>query len=66
MLERRSNALQVGQNVMVIGNPFRLDATLTTGVVSAVGRHIDGIGGKPIHGCVQTDAAINPGKYADD
>jgi S1-C subfamily serine protease len=57
-----SNDLQVGQSVMAIGNPFGLDDTLTTGVVSALGRDVDGIGGRPIHGCIQTDAAINPGK----
>jgi len=56
-----SNDLQVGQSVMAIGNPFGLDDTLTTGIVSALGRDVDGIGGRPIHGCVQTDAAINPG-----
>merc|ERR1712176_158858 len=56
-----SNDLQVGQSVLAIGNPFGLDDTLTTGVVSAVGRDVDGIGGRPIKGCIQTDAAINPG-----
>lgn len=56
-----SNDLQVGQSVLAIGNPFGLDDTLTTGVVSALGRDINGIGGRPIRGCVQTDAAINPG-----
>merc|ERR1712157_408380 len=56
-----SNDLQVGQSVLAIGNPFGLDDTLTTGVVSAVGRDGDGIGGRPIKGCIQTDAAINPG-----
>jgi len=56
-----SNDLQVGQSVLAIGNPFGLDDTLTTGVVSALGRDVNGIGGRPIHGCVQTDAAINPG-----
>jgi len=56
-----SNDLQVGQSVMAIGNPFGLDDTLTTGVVSALGRDVDGIGGRPIKGCIQTDAAINPG-----
>jgi S1-C subfamily serine protease len=49
-----SNDLQVGQSVMAIGNPFGLDDTLTTGIVSALGRDVDGIGGRPIHGCIQT------------
>jgi len=56
-----SNDLQVGQSVLAIGNPFGLDDTLTTGVVSALGRDLDGIGGRPIRNCIQTDAAINPG-----
>ncbi|KAL7545536.1 LOW QUALITY PROTEIN: hypothetical protein ACHAWF_008885, partial [Thalassiosira exigua] len=56
-----SNDLQIGQNVLAIGNPFGLDYTLTTGVVSALGRDVDGIGGRPIKGCIQSDAAINPG-----
>ena len=56
-----SNNLQVGQSVLAIGNPFGLDDTLTTGVVSALGREVEGIGGRPIKGCIQTDAAINPG-----
>jgi len=56
-----SNDLLVGQSVLAIGNPYGLDFTLTTGVVSALGRDVDGVGGRPIHGCVQTDAAINPG-----
>jgi len=47
--------------VLAIGNPFGLDHTLTTGVVSALGREVDGVGGRPIKGCIQTDAAINPG-----
>jgi S1-C subfamily serine protease len=56
-----SNDLQVGQTVLAIGNPFGLDDTLTKGIVSALGRDVDGIGGRPIHGCIQTDAAINQG-----
>lgn len=56
-----SNNLQVGQSVLAIGNPFGLDDTLTMGIVSALGRDVDGIGGRPIKGCIQTDAAINPG-----
>jgi S1-C subfamily serine protease len=53
--------LQVGQNVYAIGNPFGLDFTLTTGIVSALGRTIQGVGGATIFDVVQTDAAINPG-----
>ena len=52
-----SDDLQVGQNVMAIGNPFGLDNTLTTGVVSAIGRDVNGFGGRKIKGCVQTDGA---------
>lgn len=53
--------LIVGQKALAIGNPFGLDHTLTTGVVSALGREVDGIGGVTIRDMVQTDAAINPG-----
>ena len=53
--------LQVGQKVFAIGSPFGLDQTLTTGVISALGREITSIGGRPIEGVIQTDAAINPG-----
>ncbi|MEZ4465471.1 MAG: trypsin-like peptidase domain-containing protein [bacterium] len=53
--------LQVGQRVLAIGNPFGLDHSLTTGVVSAVGRTMRAVGGRTIHGVVQTDASINPG-----
>jgi len=56
-----SAGLRVGQSVLAIGNPFGLDNTLTTGIVSALGRDINGAGGRPIKDCVQTDAAINPG-----
>jgi S1-C subfamily serine protease len=53
--------LEVGQKVLAIGNPFGLDHTLTTGVISALGREVDGIGGVTIRDMIQTDAAINPG-----
>ena len=56
-----SRDLQVGQKVFAIGNPFGLDYTLTTGVVSALGRTIQSFGNRSIEGVIQTDAAINPG-----
>jgi len=51
----------VGQKAIAIGNPFGLDHTLTTGVVSAIGRQVLGAGGVTIRDMIQTDAAINPG-----
>ncbi len=57
----QSNHLQVGQSVYAIGNPFGLDLTLTTGVISALGREIESIARIPIRDVIQTDAAINPG-----
>jgi S1-C subfamily serine protease len=57
----RSENLRVGQSVFAIGNPFGLDQTLTTGVISALGREIQSAAGVPIRDVVQTDAAINPG-----
>ena len=56
-----SKDLSVGQRVYAIGNPFGLDQTLTTGVVSALNREIDSVNQRTIRGVVQTDAAINPG-----
>lgn len=54
-------ALQVGQKTIAIGNPFGLDHTLTTGVISALGREVRGVSGITIRDMIQTDAAINPG-----
>jgi S1-C subfamily serine protease len=56
-----SKDLLVGQHSFAIGSPFGLDYTLTTGVISALGRKIDGIGGVKINNMIQTDAAINMG-----
>ncbi|HNS22075.1 MAG TPA: trypsin-like peptidase domain-containing protein [Sedimentisphaerales bacterium] len=53
--------LQVGQKVFAIGNPFGFDQTLTTGVISSLGREIVSATQRPIQGVIQTDAAINPG-----
>lgn len=57
----QSSTLKVGQNVYAIGNPFGLDQSLTTGIISALGREIMSVGGRPIRDVIQTDAAINPG-----
>ncbi|MGQ0751371.1 MAG: S1C family serine protease [Betaproteobacteria bacterium] len=56
-----SKDLRVGQKVYAIGNPFGLDQTLTTGVISALNREIESLTRRTIHGVIQTDAAINPG-----
>jgi S1-C subfamily serine protease len=56
-----SSKLQVGQTVLAIGNPFGLDHSLTSGIVSALGRDIRSEGGRVVRGLIQTDAPINPG-----
>ncbi len=61
LLVGTSSDLEVGQRVFAIGNPFGLDQTLTTGVISGLGRRIPSLTGKDIEGMIQTDAAINPG-----
>jgi S1-C subfamily serine protease len=56
-----SHDLRVGQTVLAIGNPFGFDQTLTTGIISALGREIESLSRVPISDVIQTDAAINPG-----
>lgn len=56
-----SDRLMVGQKVLAIGNPFGLDRTLTTGVISGLQRPIRARNGRPIDAAIQTDASINPG-----
>jgi S1-C subfamily serine protease len=56
-----SHDLRVGQKVFAIGNPFGLDWSLTTGIVSALDRSLNGEDGGVIQHLIQTDAAINPG-----
>src|SRR5215213_10888609 len=56
-----SDRLSVGQKVLAIGNPFGLDRTLTTGVISGLQRPIEARNGRIIEGAIQTDASINPG-----
>ena len=56
-----SDKLVVGQKVLAIGNPFGLDRTLTTGVISGLQRPIRARNNKPIDAAIQTDASINPG-----
>ena len=56
-----SKMLRVGQATYAIGNPFGLSRTLTSGIVSAVERHLPTAQGREVRGVIQTDAAINPG-----
>ncbi len=56
-----SRGLQVGQKVLAIGNPYGLERTLTTGIISSLGRSIQTENGRLIEDIIQTDAAINPG-----
>lgn len=56
-----SEGIRVGQAVYAIGNPFGLDQTLTTGIISALDREINSQANVPIAGVIQSDAAINPG-----
>ncbi len=56
-----STRLKVGQMVYAIGNPFGLERTLTTGIISSLNRSLQSRNGRPIKSIIQTDAAINPG-----
>lgn len=56
-----SDKVQIGQKVLAIGNPFGLEGTLTTGIVSSLARSIGDENGKTLEGMIQTDASINPG-----
>jgi len=55
------NELMVGQKTIAIGNPYGLDHTVTTGIISALGRQVPGVGGVTIRDMIQTDASVNPG-----
>jgi S1-C subfamily serine protease len=56
-----SSDLRVGQKVLAIGNPFAFERTLTTGIISGLGRPVRGSSSYVIQGMIQTDASINPG-----
>lgn len=57
-----STGIKVGQQALAIGNPFGLDHTLTSGIVSGLGREVRSPIGRPISNVIQSDCAINPGK----
>lgn len=56
-----SRTLKVGQMSLAIGNPFGFDHSISRGIISALGRKMDGVGGVQIHDMIQTDASINQG-----
>lgn len=56
-----SSKLLVGQDVFAFGNPFGLEHSLSRGIISGLSRTLEGAGGRPISGVIQTDASINPG-----
>ena len=56
-----SRGLIVGQKAMALGNPFGLDHSISAGIISALGRKIEGVGGVTIEDMIQTDSSINPG-----
>lgn len=56
-----STKLRVGQKVLAIGNPYGLQRTMTTGIVSSLGREIEAENGRIIEDVIQTDASVNPG-----
>ena len=59
-----STHLRVGQRVYAIGNPFGLERTLTTGIISSLNRNLPGQNHRTIKSIIQIDAAINPGNSA--
>lgn len=61
LLLAASSKLRVGQFVIALGNPFGLETSLTTGIISGLGRQLQGPGGNVFCDMIQTDAAINPG-----